>query len=341
MDSMDVIRNDDEEDLDLAALWDPAHWIACGKRYSDLPPIVEVARRNVVQTPTSIQRLLPPKSISILQLLCFDLPPVVDDELAMDIDHETYSDTEPTSDLDIAEILAFLALHNRRMLNQIVDTFGQAWFDGKKSISVSFNPEVVYPFWVLTYWGTMLDACEARDKWVVAQSWLGRTGKTEEEKAMKQTVLGLWSAAPWGGSLRDLGGLMSLDLANFFSSDYLSGGIVNAMLTVLSLRLTASGDHTALITNTTFATFIRLLLPIVDGVATGSISASGEEYLNKYGRWFQTFDHSHLYLVLYRPESHWSNGAEQFSPSSNVSRLLLRLVLAAAVFSLLIAMHLP
>ncbi|KAJ7241565.1 hypothetical protein C8J57DRAFT_1244520 [Mycena rebaudengoi] len=109
MDSMDVIRNDD---LDLATLWDPAHWIACGKRYSDLPPIVEVARRNVVQTATSIQRLLPPKSISILQLLCFDLPPVVDDELAMNIDHETYSDTEPTSDSDIAEILAFLTLPN-------------------------------------------------------------------------------------------------------------------------------------------------------------------------------------------------------------------------------------
>ncbi|KAJ7262833.1 hypothetical protein C8J57DRAFT_1630530 [Mycena rebaudengoi] len=172
--------------------------------FSDMPPIVEVARCNVVQTPTSIQRLLPPKSISILQLLCFDLLSVVDDELAMDIDHEIYSDTEPTSDSDIAEILAFLALPNRRMLNQIVDTFGQAWFDGKKSISVGFNPEVVYPFWVLTYWGTMLDACKARDRRVVAQSWLGRTGKTEEEKAMKQTVLGLWSAAPWGGSLRDL-----------------------------------------------------------------------------------------------------------------------------------------
>ncbi|KAJ7217529.1 hypothetical protein C8J57DRAFT_1537653 [Mycena rebaudengoi] len=99
MDSMDVIRNDDEEDLDLATLWDPAHWIACSKQYSDLPPLV--AQRNVVQTPTSIQRLLPPKSISILQLLCFNLPPVVGDELAMDIDHETYSDTEPTSDSDI------------------------------------------------------------------------------------------------------------------------------------------------------------------------------------------------------------------------------------------------
>ncbi|KAJ7260596.1 hypothetical protein C8J57DRAFT_1514529 [Mycena rebaudengoi] len=116
---MDCIRNDDDEDLDLATQWDPAQWISCNKKYEDLPPIIEVARRNTLKIPP-----LPPKSMSILQLMRFDMPPVADDDLAMDVDYEIFSTAKPTADLE--ENLPFLVLPSRKMLRQMFSTFGQA-----------------------------------------------------------------------------------------------------------------------------------------------------------------------------------------------------------------------
>ncbi|KAJ7260772.1 hypothetical protein C8J57DRAFT_1514702 [Mycena rebaudengoi] len=257
---MDCIRNDDDEDLDLATQWDPAQWISCNKKYEDLPPIIEVARRNTLKIPPSLQPHLPPKSMSILQLMRFDMPPVADDDLAMDVDYEIFSTAKPTADLE--ENLPFLVLPSRKMPHQMFSTFGQAWFDGNNSLHTICNPDIAYPFWSLTYWSEMLDACEAKAEWLRAEAWLKNTGKTAEEIRMKQTVLGLWSVGKWHGCLQGFGSLTTLDLSRFFSSDYLSGDIVNAMLQLLSLRLTASGDHTALITNTTFAQFVRNKLEI-------------------------------------------------------------------------------
>ncbi|KAJ7257638.1 hypothetical protein C8J57DRAFT_1234785 [Mycena rebaudengoi] len=179
--------------------------------------------------------------MSILQLMRFDMPPVADDDLAMDVDYEIFSTAKPTADLE--ENLPFLVLPSRKMLRQMFSTFGQAWFDGNNSLHTICNPDIVYPFWSSTYWSEMLDACEAKAEWLRAEAWLKNTGKTAEEIRMKQTVLGLWSVGKWHGCLRGFGSLTTLDLSRFFSSDYLS-------------------DHTALITNTTFAQFVRNKLEI-------------------------------------------------------------------------------
>ncbi|KAJ6622832.1 hypothetical protein B0H10DRAFT_2214142 [Mycena sp. CBHHK59/15] len=302
---MDIIRNNDEEEQDLATEWDPSDWILCGKEYKDVPQIVEVARRSVLRLPTSIQHHLPSKTMTISQLLNFDVPPLADDDTAMDNDTKNYSASEPTANIE--EILAFLALPNRSLLRKIIDGFGQAWFDGKKSLRTWLHPEVRYPFWALTYWGEMIDVCKAKDVWLRADVWLKKRGKTEEERTMKHTVYGLWNVAGWHGSLHGFGSLETLDLAKFFSEDYLEGSIVNAMLALLSLRLTGSGDD-QLIVNTTFARFICMVLPAVDGKAASPITSSpgAQRYLEKYGEWFQSPEHSHLHLVLYRPIKHWT-----------------------------------
>ncbi|KAJ6606934.1 hypothetical protein B0H10DRAFT_1956731 [Mycena sp. CBHHK59/15] len=201
---MDIIWNDDKEEQDLVTEWEPSDWILCGKKYKDVPQIVE------------------------------------------------------------------------------------AWFDGKKSLHTWLHPEIQCPFWALTYWGEMIDVCEAKNVWLHADVWLKKRGKKEEETTMKHLVYGLWSVAAWHGSLHGFGSLTTLDLAKFFSEDYLEGSIINVMLASLSLHLTGSGDDT-LIVNTTFARFICMLLPIVDGKAVGPITLSpgAQRYLKKYGEWFQ------------------------------------------------------
>ncbi|KAJ7920133.1 hypothetical protein B0H13DRAFT_1867909 [Mycena leptocephala] len=92
-------------------------------------------------------------------------------------------------------------------------------------------------------------------------------------------------------------GIPVVNLAAFFSKEYLGSEIVDALLALLSLRLRLSEDKITLIVDTTFAEVLRMLLPIVDDVATGPIkdSTTRKEYLAKYGAWSQQKEHHDLH----------------------------------------------
>ncbi|KAJ7500733.1 hypothetical protein B0H11DRAFT_2225129 [Mycena galericulata] len=314
MDILHIIDSDDESALPD---WDPAQWIAQGKIYKDVPMHVDTARRRILQLPPSIRARLPPKSMSISRLMLLDLPPIAFDDDPMDTDLKMYTTDEPTQNIE--EMLPYLALPPHTMLRQLVDGFPQAWLDGNKSAHTRFNPEIAFPLWALTFWKEMLDVCEAKDTWLGAESWLSRTGKTPEEVELKLQVRGIWSVAGWHPKLDGFSNLATVDLAKFFSEDYLDSRVVDGMLTLLSLRARIAGDET-LIIQTTFADYIRLLPPIVDGVPTGPIamdSMSGaRKYLEKYGMWFQDKDHKRFYTVLYRPPNHWTVSLVNFNRQS-------------------------
>jgi hypothetical protein len=195
----------------------------------------------------------------------------------------------------------------------MVSSFEQAWLEGNKSLRTSVNPEITYPFWTLTYWGEILDASEAKAKWLRAERWLHQTGQTAEEADLKLQVRGIWSVVRWHGNLQGFSGLPVGGLAELFSSDYLDSRVIDAMLTLLSLRGRLAGDET-LIIGTTFGDFIRLLPPIIDGVSAGPIlaSAGGQKYLEKYGSWFRDGDHKKLYTILYRDPNHWTTARVNF-----------------------------
>ncbi|KAJ7918259.1 hypothetical protein B0H13DRAFT_1869581 [Mycena leptocephala] len=141
--------------------------------------------------------------------------------------------------------------------------FGQAWFDGKKSLRTWMNPDVAFPFWGLSWWGEVLDAAEAKEQWQRAASWLEARGKTEEELVHKSAVQGLWRLIGWHGSVRGFAGVPVSDLASYLT-DYLGTSLVDAMLDLLSTRLKAFGgarSDSTIIANTTFAQFIDLAHP--------------------------------------------------------------------------------
>ena len=79
------ILSDTEETL-LSTGWDPQEWILNGRRYHDVPLIVELARRDILQIPGSFAKNLPSKTMSISQLLRTDLPPMSNGVDGMDID---------------------------------------------------------------------------------------------------------------------------------------------------------------------------------------------------------------------------------------------------------------
>ncbi|KAJ6580223.1 hypothetical protein B0H10DRAFT_1962660 [Mycena sp. CBHHK59/15] len=250
----DIIMNDDDADQHFTTNWQPTQWISCGKTYCDVPAIVETARHHILKIPSSFNKNLPAKTMSIAQLSVFELPPVADD--AMDDDSARFSDVVAISEME--EVLPFLAVPTRRTQRQLMDAF-------------------------------------AKDRWLHAEFWLSNTGKTAEELEMKRMVQGLWKVIGWHGSLRGFAGIPVLDLASFFSEDYLGGNLVDAMLDLLTI-----------IVNTTFAQFMQLLLPTKDGAPAISSNPGAQKYLQKYGTLFQSVDHTHLYCVLYRPPKHWT-----------------------------------
>ncbi|KAJ7604607.1 hypothetical protein DFH06DRAFT_1386901 [Mycena polygramma] len=305
---------DDSDDMTLLAAWNPHEWISNGKQYHDVPPVVQAARRSMLKIPDSFAKNLPPKTMSISQLLQCDLPPASSD--TMELDFDFFSATEPTDNIE--EILPFLGIPSPTMLDSMNAALGQAWFDGKNSIRTWINPGVACPFWVVTYYREILDAYESKIAWLRAEAWLDRLGKTEEERTLKLTIHGLWTVLGWHGSLGAFGDMQVIRLAALFSSDYLGTNIVDALMTVLASRLRLSDDprsNNTLIVDTTFASFLGMFPPIVDGTATGPIraSSSAQAYLKKYGAWFHEEGMRHLHLVLHRPPEHWTACSLDFS----------------------------
>ncbi|KAJ7433411.1 hypothetical protein FB451DRAFT_1419699 [Mycena latifolia] len=307
----DTIINDDEEDQCFKKHWISTEWIACGKEYRNIPPIVEAARRSILKIPPSLINNLPSKTLSIAELLGFELPLICE---PMDDGTEWFS--EETASPNVEELIPFLAVPTCGVVQHLLNKFGQAWFDGKKTIRTCINPEIIFPFWVLTYWVKILDASDAKDRWIRAASWLDNTGKTMDELAAKRTVKGLWKVISWHGNLPGFGSSIPVvDLVSFFSQDYLAGNLVDAMMNLLSIRLAGSDgpvSDSTLVVDTTFSQFLQLLLPTEDGKRPIDILPGAQKYLKKYGSWFHSPDHTALYFVLHRPPNHWTACAIDF-----------------------------
>ncbi|KAJ7637530.1 hypothetical protein DFH06DRAFT_1218302 [Mycena polygramma] len=176
---------------------------------------------------------------------------------------------------NIGDLLPVLTIPSCTVLNSINAGLGQAWFDGLKSIHTWINPGIACSFW-------------------------------------------LWTVLGWYGSLGAFGDMQAICLAALFLSDYLVTNIVDDLMAVLASRLRLSDDprsNNTLIVDTTFALFLGMFPPIVDGTATGPIraSSSAQAYLKKYGTWFYEEQMRHLHLVLHWPPEHWTACSLDFS----------------------------
>ncbi|KAJ7031246.1 hypothetical protein C8F04DRAFT_1263064 [Mycena alexandri] len=228
--------------------------------------------------------------MSLDQAIKLGLGPPPTSEISRDETFKyTYSTIEPTRDIE--DSLAFLAVPSHHVLQKMISDFGQAWLDRNKSIRTSLNPEI------------------AKVTWLRTEHWLHKTGGTRDEAELKLQVRGIWSVVRWHETLAGFDSLPIIDLAKLFSNEYLSSRLVDAMLTLLALWARIAGDK-VLIVGTTFAKFIQLLPPIIDGAPVGpiNISIGGQ----KYRSWFQIDNHKRLYNILYRDPNHWTTSLVNF-----------------------------
>ncbi|KAJ6528629.1 hypothetical protein DFH09DRAFT_1413394 [Mycena vulgaris] len=98
----DTVINNDDMDQSYETDWIPTEWIGCGKKYRDIPPIVDTARHTtILKIPSSFTNNLPRKTMSIAQLLLFELPPLGDSTLnPMDDDTEGFTDEQVSPNLE-------------------------------------------------------------------------------------------------------------------------------------------------------------------------------------------------------------------------------------------------
>ena len=139
-------------DLDNVPLFIEKQWIKAGKQYpkDNTPYEVLWAREDILKIPDLHLKLLPAPNLPVAQFLQHELPPQ-SAEIIMTKVQSWFTPDTPITDTK--------ALLNRPIppiifLLDLEKGFGQAWFDGARSIvDPRFNNSTeCFPLWVLTFW---------------------------------------------------------------------------------------------------------------------------------------------------------------------------------------------
>ena len=149
---LDISMDHDILDLDNVPPFIEKDWIKAGKQYpkGNTPYKVLWAREDRLTIPELHLKHLPAQNLPIAQFLKHELPP----QSAEIITTKAQSCFHP--DIPITDIKALLKrpIPPVTFLHDLEKEFGQAWFDGARSIvDHRFNNSMErFPLWVLTVW---------------------------------------------------------------------------------------------------------------------------------------------------------------------------------------------
>ncbi|KAK0499170.1 hypothetical protein EDD18DRAFT_1377074 [Armillaria luteobubalina] len=197
MDKPIEIYSDDE--LTTNPDWIESDWINVGKKYIDVPKTVTCEREQLLRIPSSYESILPSNEIPVTQFLRLSLPNLCQNSHTSS--ELGFSDDEPDS---LPENFYDISVPSKETLDWLENDFGEAWFNGSRSVkderdSLSWR----HPFWVLTYFTFMRQACMAFSDWSEAMKWLEKTPTSVsaiEEDDTKRTVLSLLNEVSWQGT---------------------------------------------------------------------------------------------------------------------------------------------
>ncbi|KAJ7195374.1 hypothetical protein GGX14DRAFT_575691 [Mycena pura] len=299
----------DDEDLQKQnKLWNPEEWIGCGLTYRDVPEHVALEAVRLRQIPSEVLSTLPSELLSPAGFFAnSNLPswdPAYDSKDAADVDFDA---TEPTLVPQKPSDIRLLSVATIRRLD---NTFGQAWFDGKKSIRDARDPNNVqhWPLYFLTYAESLRQTCRCWVAWRAAIFWALEEHDDEEPEEVKwrqRTVNLLSSIVGWSGRVGcGLGDLSYEHLAEVLGENMLMGSVVDALVHDIKTRLTirdgTSSEH--IIGDTMFARCMT------DGAATSS-EHMGYRLIARYTHLLSSDSASrprYLSFPLHSPPLHWA-----------------------------------
>ncbi|KIM79926.1 hypothetical protein PILCRDRAFT_89823 [Piloderma croceum F 1598] len=166
-----------------ALVFNPSLWIGCQKKYKDVPLHVSNALTQLRQIPEAILSLLPQREVPILDFIRLELPRQSAELVMVKID-KCFSPEAPQMDIQ-----AFLrqSIPPKSFLTIVENSFGQAWFDGKVSLS----------FWVPTYWQRMDNIIKAQKHWQGARAWLRKESTKADLPSRLLSECELFASIGW------------------------------------------------------------------------------------------------------------------------------------------------
>ena len=208
-------------------------WIGRGKIYDQtkLPAFVTIAKSKVLEIPQSLAIPFPKATLSVEDFLTYDLPRVSAELISIKTDL-WFSIDPPKTLVDNAILSRWIP--SLEFLSQLEKSFGQAWFNGAKSVvDPRFNEgRDRLPLWIITYWREIAWCKELQSIWVASMSWLDREeskGKTSLE--LIQNVRQLLGELSWNEKMSYCRGTTSTpELARFLGTAWLSDNHIDMMI---------------------------------------------------------------------------------------------------------------
>jgi hypothetical protein len=256
------------------------------------------ARSEVLAIPAAYAAFIPDARLSISDLLKANLP-VQSSALITTAASRAFCKDEPNEDL---ACLAVRHIPPRTWLQQLEVAFGQAWFDGARSIQDERFKSSRLPLWVVSFWKGMADALEKRSAWQAAAEWVDRWGKEKELLREADCVREMMTSLSWGVKVSALGADFPKEqFTRLLSDNWIDGEIIDMMMFELSTRAKLDPE----LSKTTMVATLNLSMNINRAFETGNYTKKAEPLLARYTGVFKRKERMRLHLPAHVNANHW------------------------------------
>lgn len=285
------------------------HWIKAGKQYPKDPPHeVRWARDDKLKIPELHLQKLPAQNLPVSQFLRHDLPPLS----AEIITTKARSWFNPDMPITDTTILLKRPIPPPGFLLDLEKEFGQAWFDGARSIvDHRFNNSTErFPLWVLTYWKKLSETLAIQSTWRKSCQWLDN----EEKKTRHLPTIDAISATRqiltslgWNLRLTYLcGAVKSAHLAKLLGTTWLNDDHISMMMEDLSKEVESDPGLAKKVIIGTLC-FSQQLLNV-----KGEYTRKSAPILCSYEKRIKSNDTEELYFPIHVNTNHWIAGLVNF-----------------------------
>ena len=184
----------------------------------------------VLKIPLGILKNIPDRTLSIADLLRTQLP-LQPSVLVTTKANAAFSQLPPNEN---ATALENRPIPNAEYLKDLEASFGQAWFDGARSIVDSRNKNSRFPLWALTYWKQMSEVISKKGEWKRAEAWLtthsrpsaGTVGAADEVSLRE-----MMQCIGWGGRVHAFAISTPVDtFLRLLSDEWYEDDLINMLL---------------------------------------------------------------------------------------------------------------
>jgi hypothetical protein len=297
-------------DLDNVPPFIDKQWIKAGKQYpkNNTPYEVLWARNDILNIPEVHLNHLPEQNLPVSQFLLHELPL----QSAEIITTKARSWFNPDMPITDTKILLNRPIPPAAFLLDLEREFGQAWFDGTRSIvDHRFNNSTErFPLWVLSFWKKLAEITAIQSTWRKSCQWLDN----EENKTRHLPTISAISAtrhilASLGWNLRLTylqGTVTSAHLAKLLGTIWLDDDHIDMMMEELSKEVASDpGLAEKVIIAKLF--FSHQLLNV-----DGKYTRKNAPLLCRYEKHIKSNNTEELYFPIHVNTNHWISGLVNF-----------------------------